>query len=158
MKTRIIILFASLLLTSVMCLGQSASKDSAQISKTPYTPLVVAKVAMKGVTKGISTTTILTSREDSLYRISLYMIPTATDGNANLSATFGYTDDAGPESQLILTLADHPGCNTQQLPTYNCNAVLMAYNKAGSPLTFSTGISENAGLVYDVFFTVERVE
>jgi hypothetical protein len=110
------------------------------------------------LTNAVPTTTILTPKEDGLYRVSVYLIPTATDGNAGINFMFDYTDDGGPESQLIPTIAYHPGCNYQQSPPYNCTAVFTAYNKAGSPITFSTGISENAGLVYNLFFTVERIE
>jgi hypothetical protein len=135
-----------------VCFGQKA---------TLLVPMIVAQRSLTGQTGDIPTTTLLTPRKSGLFRISLYGIPTATDGDSRFDVYFTYSDDAGPEPYYLHDYwfgAYQTGCNvsTQPYGPFDCyySAVLRAVAKV--PIQFT--VTTYGTLTYDLFMTMEQLQ
>jgi|HubBroStandDraft_6_1064221.scaffolds.fasta_scaffold00136_14 hypothetical protein len=121
----------------------------------PYTSKVVARVELKGQSRNIPNTTIFTTGNDGLFRVSAYMIATAASNGDELGLGISYSDELGPTSQSFLESLTGPGCSGGAHGN-SCAWVSTMRAVAGSPISYSQFGSGQ--VTYDLFFTVERLQ
>jgi hypothetical protein len=147
-----IVLIAVVMSFSSMCLGQKVSL---------LFPVIVAQRSLIGQTGSIPPTTLLAPKKSGLFRISLYGIPTATDGSSDFYVNLAYSDDAGPEPfylQYYEFGASQTGCNvsTQPYGPYNCYYSVVLRDLAKVPIQFM--VTADGNLTYDLFITMEQLQ
>ena len=140
--------------------GALASKDSRLAAAVapvppPYAPQVVARVTKKNQSAAIPNTTIFTTGNDGLFRISAYMVATTASQGEQLNLGVTYTDDAGPAGQSFDEALNGPGCSEAQ---GGCSWVSTMRVVAGSPISYSTAVCIGCQVTYDLFFTIERLQ
>jgi hypothetical protein len=114
-----------------------------QTSANTSYPVTVARVSLTNQTATIPPTTIVTSRQARLYRVSYYI----DCGGQNLDwmILLHWLDVNGDE-----VFSSAP-CNSPTNPSFG---VVTVRSKAGTPLSYeTTGVAGH----YDLFFTVERL-
>ncbi len=141
--------------------GESLRDGPAPAPTGVQVPVIVAQGSLVNQTASIPMTTILTPATSGLFRISVYGIPTATDGS--YSTTFPmdlyYSDDSGPYDKIFTFLAVHTGCNLSPAAgntSINCNYTSVFRAVAGVPIQYDVQVSGQ--VTYDLFFTVERLQ
>jgi len=152
MKTRTLVLLASLLLTAGMCFGQSATKDSAQNSGFPR---VVATLNLLDQTITLPRQTIYTPPQSGVFRISATIVCTVANNLPGTTWTVspGYTNEVG-----------HNGNNP--VATVSASTVSSSHNSAPLILNTSPGIPiavqisgpGDSGSQYNVYIVLEQLE
>ena len=74
-----------------------------------------------------------------------------------LTVAFAYKDDSGNEAQFFASQQGAIGCSEAGSQAFTCSFVSVVRKSAGTPLTFSTNVG-GAGLTYDLFVTVEKLQ
>jgi hypothetical protein len=123
---------------------------------TAYSPMVVASVKRTKLTTSIPPTTLLDKHVSGLYRISAYGLPTVSDDSI-LTVVFNYTDDIGNDQLFFASQQGAIGCSEAGSQAFTCSFVGIVRKNAGTPLTYSTNVG-GAGLTYDLFVTVEKLQ
>ena len=138
-------------------LAREISRPVAAVAPVlPYPPQVVARVTLKGQTRQIPQTPFFTVPSDGLFRISAYLLPTATGTTGDLGAVFFYQDEAGPENQEFIESADHPGCG---IVNVNCSMTVAIRAVAGSSISYLVAFDTSDQLTtYDVSIVLERLQ
>jgi hypothetical protein len=115
-------------------------------------------VVLKGQTRQVPQTPFFTTPSDGLFRISAYVVPTATGTTGNLYPDFLYQDEAGPEQQGFQVQAFRPGC-VNVTGVIGCSAVVAIRAVAGSSISYIVSFDDdNQITTYDAFIVVERLE
>jgi hypothetical protein len=126
----------------------------AQTKAAPPSPVIVAKVALTGLTGAISPTTIYTFKK-SLYRVSSYweiVVPGPADCNSSIFLYVQWTDDTPISQQKTVGATD---C----FDYGSAGTTYVVHGAAGTPLTYSvTTNPEVPGMVYNWYITVEQLE
>jgi len=124
----------------------------------PYPPQVVARVTLKGQTRQIPQTRFFTTPSDGLFRISAYVVPTATGTTGHLYPNFLYQDVVGPEQLQVTVSANQPGC-TSFTPNFNCSIEVLVRAVAGSSISYLVAFDTSDQLTtYDVSIVLERLQ
>jgi len=122
----------------------------------PYSPVVVASVKRTNVSQSIPPTTLLGSKTSGLYRISAYGLPTVSNDSI-LTVAFTYKDHLGNETLFFASQQGAVGCSEAGSQAFTCSFVAVVRKSAGTPLSYSTNVG-GAGLTYDLFVTVEKLQ
>jgi hypothetical protein len=120
-------------------------------------PRVVRSISLTGQTQQIPETKLFTPEKDGLFRISVYLVPTATDGQNFVGFDVLYTDETGPEYLSFFTQAFQVGCSTQQSP-YACYWTTVVRAKGELPISYQVSVCEGCKVTYDMFATVEKLQ
>jgi hypothetical protein len=121
-----------------------------------YSPVVVASVKRTNVSRSIPPTTVLSAKTSGLYRISAYGLPTASNDSI-LTIVFAYKDHSGNDQLMFASQQGATGCSQAGPQTFTCSFVGVVRKSAGTPLTYSATVG-GAGLTYDLFVTVEKLQ
>ncbi len=153
-------LFSAVLVVGLLSLtGRSSSAAPA-----PFTsPLIVAKGKLINQTAEIPTTAIFTPAQGGLYRLSVYATVVRVDpnGHSTWNYNFGWSDDAGPETENGLLFGNGVQLGQFQYGSFSAlgGTVFPFEAKAGMPITYSvtnTGSPDNSA--YSLYYTLERLE
>jgi len=146
-----VLLFGTFVLTS-------GSKPADASPTRPSLPVIVATGKLVDQTAPIPTTTIFTSPQDGLVRVSFYATLTKADPNSHSywSYNLTWTDDAGPQFEgPLLTSCGYTG-------QFNCTGIpnpLTIEAKTGTAVTYNmtqTGPPDSSS--YSLYYTVERLQ
>jgi hypothetical protein len=148
------------MLCSLLMVCAFAGFAIAAPGSSPALPVVVARIALKNRNASIPTTALFTPKNDGLFRISGYAIPTAVEASGKdvFWVSFTYKDDAGSEAQIFPVIASIPGCNLENNPIYNCAFTGTVEVVAGNPLSYSVQICSLCSMTYNLYVTVEKLE
>ena len=140
-------------------LAREISRPVAAVAPVlPYPPQVVARVTLKGQTRQIPQTPIFKTPSDGLFRISAYVVPTATGTTGHLYPNFLYQDEVGPEQLQVTVSANQPGC-TSFTPNFNCSIEVLVRAVAGSSISYLVAFDTSDQLTtYDVSIVLERLQ
>jgi hypothetical protein len=150
MKTRMIVLLASLLLTAGMCFGQTTTKDSGQ---NPGFPRVVARFSRQNRTKGIQPVTIYTPSKTGLFRATVIF-----------ELTIGNHLTQGQSWTGSFEWANRVGLNTFRPSVATTSPESVSFTQSFSafqdiPMTFSMISSGDVShTAYNVYVVLEQLE
>lgn len=136
--------------------------NRANTTPRPMQPAIVRALNLRGITQGISTTTLFTPTETGVFRASYYLaMTTPVNGRNYWTLNLNWTDDAGQE---VITLASLPDQNEPPgdysftdigglAPPFVFEAV------AGQPVTFTLQQpSDNPPGTCGLALVIERLE
>ena len=149
MKTRILVVLASLLLTA-MCFGQSAPKGSGQ---NPGFPRVVARLNLHNRTKAIGPEILYTPTQSGVFRITGIMVCTIANGSevAAWNGSVSWTNELGANSIPFF------GAGTRAPNTEYGSWVINA--TANSPITLQiTAFDDTSNTQYNAYIILEQLE
>jgi len=155
MKQRFVWLFVAIVLGAGMCLGQTATKDSAQ---NPGFPRVVARLNLFNRTKAIGPQTIYIPTKSGVFRASGAMVCTLGDGGAGNTfwgITVSWTNEVGLNAPTFVSIVDssRKGSSTQTNSSFIFNAT------KDIPITvWVTTIGDTSGSAYNAYFVLEQLE
>jgi hypothetical protein len=152
MKSRILVVLASLLLTAGICFGQTTTKDSGQ---NPGFPRVVAKLNMLNRTRPNPAATLFIPTAEGVFHATMVMICTVPNGNSNgyWSGELGWTDEDGAHTAQISYLYTVVAGGAIQTSSGTIHSL------KGSPITVSTsGVGLVDGTQYNAYVVLEQLE
>lgn len=138
--------------------GATSAVSYVEISRRPR---IAAQVALTGQTAPIPITTLLTPRNDGLYRVSAYLASAFPVDDGNVNFQVGWTDENG--SEQCPDLGNGTPCIAlfgNMHPSDHNDIVFMVRALAGTPITYSTSeiINPNGPPIYELFITVEQLQ
>lgn len=153
------------LCVAVLLLPTFALTQARNSAATPVSPPIVARGKLVNQTAPIPTTTIFTSAQDGLYRLSAYATIIKADPSSSSSWDYlpSWTDDSGLLNTANPLLFSSP--SNQYLGPFAWSDVgifggtLILEAKAGTPITYSvtqSGPPDNSA--YSLYYTLERLE
>jgi hypothetical protein len=155
MATRILAAF-----TAALILGFASV---AALAAEPTSPIIVARINRRNITKSIPTTTVFTPQDTGVFRVSSYLtITTPIAGEYIWILSLNWGDDAGLETTNLAY-----GFSTQTPPDAYFGNIMANENqapftfeaKAGQPVSLTLeGPPQYAGSVCALAIIIERLE
>jgi hypothetical protein len=156
------------LCVAVLLLGTIAltNRNSTASPVGPAYPLIVAKAKLLNQTAQIPTTTIYTPAQSGLYRLSVYatIISGPCEGNSNYwDLSLIWTDDSGAQSGggsiLESDIGDCPGSLMAPDTGGSAQGATVTFEaKSETAITYNMRQGAPDGSVYDLYYTLERLE